>query len=561
MANKILSIEIGSRITRVIETDFKTKNPKIYKSFSFETPKELFEEEEVASTEEFRDRLLEGLKENKIKTKRVIFVLASSRIASRDVVIPKVKENQILTLLHANSAEYFPVDLQQYRLVYRILGEVEEEGEKKYKLMVLAVPHDMIEAYQKLASDCELILGGLDYVGNAATRILIDKVTENLYAAVKIEDDNTIVTIVKEGKIQLQRTFTYGIEEAVEVIQRSERFGENLSFGDALKILWTESFYDKKEDDERNRDLAEDLADTFRAIIGNVSRVINYYSSNNAGAQMDSIILYGMGADVKDLAEALKNELNVPISTDVLQENILRDKADTNPDFYPLSYAVCVGAVIEPMDFRLEQAEKRKKKERRSGEKTSTKKIKLNLTAEGFFKICILVSVLLLLAVIPYHIFLKAEINKMQKETAEKQYLSDLYTQCETAKKECDDIASLYASTETTSEGIGAFILELEKKMPSNISVESFTSDSEGILMDFNVKTKREAAKVIDEMSSFDSIRDVEMQNLEEVRDELGNTTVNCSIFCTYVNGTEDEEGAEETTVEEDVETKNSSNE
>lgn len=561
MANKILSIEIGSRITRVIETDFKTKNPKIYKSFSFETPEELFEEEEVSSTEEFRDRLLEGLKENKIKTKRVIFVLASSRIASRDVVIPKVKENQILTLLHANSAEYFPVDLQQYRLVYRILGEVEEEGEKKYKLMVLAVPHDMIEAYQKLASDCELILGGLDYVGNAATRILIDKVTENLYAAVKIEDDNTIVTIVKEGKIQLQRTFTYGIEEAVEVIQRSERFGENLSFGDALKILWTESFYDKKEDDERNRDLAEDLADTFRAIIGNVSRVINYYSSNNAGAQMDSIILYGMGADVKDLAEALKNELNVPISTDVLQENILRDKADTNPDFYPLSYAVCVGAVIEPMDFRLEQAEKRKKKERRSGEKTSTKKIKLNLTAEGFFKICILVSVLLLLAVIPYHIFLKAEINKMQEETAEKQYLSDLYTQCETAKKECDDIASLYASTETTSEGIGAFILELEKKMPSNISVESFTSDSEGILMDFNVKTKREAAKVIDEMSSFDSIRDVEMQNLEEVQDELGNTTVNCSIFCTYVNGTEDEEGAEETTVEEDVGTLNNSNE
>ena len=86
MANKILSIEIGSRITRVIETDFKTKNPKIYKSFSFETPEELFEEEEVASTEEFRDRLLEGLKENKIKTKRVIFVLASSRIASRDAV-------------------------------------------------------------------------------------------------------------------------------------------------------------------------------------------------------------------------------------------------------------------------------------------------------------------------------------------------------------------------------------------------------------------------------------------------------------------------------------------
>lgn len=553
MANKILSIEIGSQVTNVIETDFKVKNPKIYKSFSFETPEEMFKEETVDG-ETFKERLYEGLKENKIKTRRAIFVLASSRIASRDVVIPLVKENQILSLLYANSAEYFPVDLQQYQLVYRILGEVEEEGQKKHKLMVLAVPHDMISTYQKLASDCELTLDGLDYVGNAATQVLTDKISNNLYAAVKIEDDNTLVTIIRDRKIQLQRNFSYGIEDAVNVIQRAGSFGENLSFMQALRILCSESFCDKKEQDDKARDLAEDLEEAFRAIIGNVARVIKFYSSNNASVEMENVVLYGMGADVQDLEKALQEELNDPITSEPLRRMIIQEKSDLNKDFRPLTYVACAGAVMDPMDFRLEEEEKKKKKEKKKqGKKSGTKKLNVSLSAKGFFKICIAVAVVLLIAVIPYHIFLKVEINNLQKDKANKQYLADLYADYEASQKECDDIESLYKSTETVSEGVGAFIQEMEKQMPSSIRITSFTSNGEGVVLDFSVNTKREAAKVIEQISNFDSISSVQVQSLEEIRDELGTSEVRCMISGSYVGGSLNGEGANETTVEEDI--------
>ena len=64
--------------------------------------------------------------------------------------------------MYANSAEYFPVDLEKYQLSYRLLDEVEEEGEQKYKLMVLAVPNEMIDAYKSLAKVCLLTLVDLD---------------------------------------------------------------------------------------------------------------------------------------------------------------------------------------------------------------------------------------------------------------------------------------------------------------------------------------------------------------------------------------------------------------
>ena len=66
MANRVLCIEIGNRMTHVVETDFKVKEPKIYKSFSFQTPDNLFKEETLADVLPFKERLDAGLEEHKI---------------------------------------------------------------------------------------------------------------------------------------------------------------------------------------------------------------------------------------------------------------------------------------------------------------------------------------------------------------------------------------------------------------------------------------------------------------------------------------------------------------
>ena len=60
MANRVLCIEIGNRMTHVVETDFKVKEPKIYKSFSFQTPDNLFKEETLADVLPFKERLDAG---------------------------------------------------------------------------------------------------------------------------------------------------------------------------------------------------------------------------------------------------------------------------------------------------------------------------------------------------------------------------------------------------------------------------------------------------------------------------------------------------------------------
>lgn len=540
MANRVLCIEIGNRMTHVVETDFKVKEPKIYKSFSFQTPDNLFKEETLADVLPFKERLDAGLEEHKIKTRKAVFVLASSRIASRDVVIPHVKENRIRTLLYANSAEYFPVDLEKYQLSYRLLDEVEEEGEQKYKLMVLAVPNEMIDAYKSLAKVCLLTLVDLDYIGNAATQLLEKNIKNDLYAAVRLEEDTTMITIVRENKIELQRTFPYGIADVIQAVQKSGHFGEDIDFYETLEKMRKENVLSLEEEE-----IQEDITEGFRAITGNVSRVMNFYSSNHAGAEMENIVLYGTGADICGMEQYLSDELSIPVSGESLREALPQEKGNTG-DYYPLMYLTCVGAAVNPMKFRLEDEKEvaEKKKEHKQ----------IHIEPKNFFGICVVVSLVLLLAVVPYYGYLKMGVYKLQKERSEKQYLADEYKEYNQAKTEYEKIENLYQETTTTSEGIGDFIDELEKNMPSDILVRSITSNSESVTMDIRVSSKREAAKVVDELSDFESISDVQVESLEETKSETNQSYVDFMVVCTYVGGTADGDAQNETTMSEDVE-------
>ena len=540
MANRVLCIEIGNRMTHVVETDFKVKETKIYKSFSFQTPDNLFKEETLADVLPFKERLDAGLEEHKIKTRKAVFVLASSRIASRDVVIPHVKENRIRTLLYANSAEYFPVDLEKYQLSYRLLDEVEEEGEQKYKLMVLAVPNEMIDAYKSLAKVCLLTLVDLDYIGNAATQLLEKNIKNDLYAAVRLEEDTTMITIVRENKIELQRTFPYGIADVIQAVQKSGHFGEDIDFYETLEKMRKENVLSLEEEE-----IQEDITEGFRAITGNVSRVMNFYSSNHAGAEMENIVLYGTGADICGMEQYLSDELSIPVSGESLREALPQEKGNTG-DYYPLMYLTCVGAAVNPMKFRLEDEKEvaEKKKEHKQ----------IHIEPKNFFGICVVVSLVLLLAVVPYYGYLKMGVHKLQKERSEKQYLADEYKEYNQAKTEYEKIENLYQETTTTSEGIGDFIDELEKNMPSDILVRSITSNSESVTMDIRVSSKREAAKVVDELSDFESISDVQVESLEETKSETNQSYVDFMVVCTYVGGTADGDAQNETTMSEDVE-------
>lgn len=542
---KILSIEIGVDVTHVLEMDYRVKNPKVYRSFSFQTPVGVIGEAGVRKSEEFRTALHKLLDANKIKTRKTLFVVNSGKIASREVLIPMIKENRIKDFLNTNSADFFPVDLSRYQLVYRNEGVVQQDTVKKRKLYVFAVPGDLVQSYEELADFCSLELTALDYVGNSIFQMMHKAVGNNICCSVKLDDNATMITIIDQGMVVLQRTVFYGFEEVEKVVVDSGLFPKE-QYPAAMDILQQTDCLDANQaapEDAMNAMRAE-AVEALRPMIGNIRRVLDYYQSRNNGAEVKECFLIGNGAYIKGLDRLMSPELNLPVH---LQEKDVLNGFRTSGGRLDAMYEACYGAAIQPLDFVFGSAQTAKIiEEKKKRELFAAKLIGL---------LCVACAVILLALSGVQRIALSHELNNLNKQKDELEYIQDIYNAYVDTKSQYDDVTKMNGKTETVSDALADAIEEMEEKFPSGVKVTSLTSNGEGISMDIEVSTKEEAAKILQNLATFDAFRSVTTNGITESTDENGKITVTFSVMCTYVNGTADDSIDTETTPEEDVET------
>ncbi len=542
---KILSIEIGVDVTHVLEMDYRVKNPKVYRSFSFQTPVGVIGEAGVRKSEEFRTALHKLLDANKIKTRKTLFVVNSGKIASREVLIPMIKENRIKDFLNTNSADFFPVDLSRYQLVYRNEGVVQQDTVKKRKLYVFAVPGDLVQSYEELADFCSLELTALDYVGNSIFQMMHKAVGNNICCSVKLDNNATMITIINQGMVVLQRTVFYGFEEVEKVVVDSGLFPKE-QYPAAMDILQQTDCLNANQaapEDAINAMRAE-AVEALRPMIGNIRRVLDYYQSRNNGAEVKECFLIGNGAYIKGLDRLMSLELNLPVH---LQEKDVLNGFRTSGGRLDAMYEACYGAAIQPLDFVFGSAQTAKIiEEKKKRELFAAKLIGL---------LCVACAVILLALSGVQRIALSHELNNLNKQKDELEYIQDIYNAYVDTKSQYDDVTKMNGKTETVSDALADAIEEMEEKFPSGVKVTSLTSNGEGISMDIEVSTKEEAAKILQNLATFDAFRSVTTNGITESTDENGKITVTFSVMCTYVNGTADDSIDTETTPEEDVET------
>lgn len=542
---KILSIEIGVDVTHVLEMDYRVKNPKVYRSFSFQTPVGVIGEAGVRKSEEFRTALHKLLDANKIKTRKTLFVVNSGKIASREVLIPMIKENRIKDFLNTNSADFFPVDLSRYQLVYRNEGVVQQDTVKKRKLYVFAVPGDLVQSYEELADFCSLELTALDYVGNSIFQMMHKAVGNNICCSVKLDNNATMITIINQGMVVLQRTVFYGFEEVEKVVVDSGLFPKE-QYPAAMDVLQQTDCLDANQaapEDAMNAMRAE-AVEALRPMIGNIRRVLDYYQSRNNGAEVKECFLIGNGAYIKGLDRLMSMELNLPVH---LQEKDVLNGFRTSGGRLDAMYEACYGAAIQPLDFVFGSAQTAKIIEE--------KKKRELLAAKLIGLLCVACAVILLALSGVQRIALSHELNTLNKQKDELKYIQDIYNAYVDTKSQYDDVTKMNGKTETVSDALADAIEEMEEKFPSGVKVTSLTSNGEGISMDIEVSTKEEAAKILQNLATFDAFRSVTTNGITESTDENGKITVTFSVMCTYVNGTADDSIDTETTPEEDVET------
>lgn len=555
MNNRVLSIEIGNSFTKICEIDYKVKKPKVYKVLTVETPEGVVVDGMLQPTQEYADHLVNALGTNGIRTKRVIFTISSTRVASREVQIPNVKANKIEALVKTNANDYFPVDLTQYEIGHYLAGGLTEEG--KLRVMALAVPKALLDSYYQLAQMCGWEVECFDYSSNSLYQILRDEKSEKVTMMIKIDENSTIVTVLSAGKVLLQRTVAYGVQDAIETMIASgayavsdptsavERFQKKTCLNRVLHQgdkLWEENAGRWEDEDAGNAEVTaarQKITSSLEPLIVGVSRVIDFYDSRNSNTPIERTYVTGLGGSFSGMSKLFTNCLERKVHTlSDMDDKIGMSKAIRSTR--PAAYISCLGAVLAPVGLIDKSQQKGKGMTVVSG--TNYTFVSVAVLVLG-----VILSIAMAVTSLTRYFGTVAENVALQARVEELQPAQTVYNEYLSAAAQYDKYEYLYAYTETPNENLVEFINELEQILPDSFWTNSFSSDDTGISMTVTVAGKPAAAETIKNIRNMKSMEEVTVSGITDNTDEAGNSTVTFSISGTYKELTDETEENGET--------------
>lgn len=518
MATKVLGIEIGERLVKVCETNMGPGVRKVSACLMFQTPPNAVADGEIRDPEALMTALKENLNRNGIKNRKVVFTISSGRIAIREVTIPPVKENKIKAVVEANAPEYFPVDMSNYHITYSLQERKTTGEDAGCRLLVMAAPIAILEGYFRLAVLMGFSVQAVDYGGNSQFRLLETFHTDGVTMYVDINGTYSITTVLKKNKLLMQRTFPSGVDDFVLAYMSGTDKDES-DYLATLKELSSDYF----TPEGRETLLLDDLNENLSRLVGNITRIADYFNSSNWETPIERLVLTGVGASVTGLKDAVveASGINVSVMTKLDKVSAPNDLAAVLPQ-----YISCLGCSVSPVDFIPERFSKAKTKEAKNKESASL----------GVTVLAACVAGALALSAYSYLNYSLAAGGKktIEKQISDLSYAENLYNNYQSYNKYKSDLSVLENAIKSPNDNLKNFIDELEQKMPSEVTIMSASCTKDGINMNISVTSKTAAAKTIQQLRSFKSIKDIVVGQITEAINEIGLKSVTFSVECKY---------------------------
>ncbi len=529
--NKVLTIDITNESITITEvTPSQKKTSQVHNAIIFETPEDSYEDGFIRDKERIAEAIKSQLSANGITNKNVIFVLTSTKIVNREVLVPFVKENKIKGIINANSSEYFPVNIEDYVVSHSVLETVtDEEGNKQLRVLAVAAPQNMVRTYYEVAQLAGLKVVALDYIGNAMLQLIKTQTSENMTTMViQLGSESTVLNIVKGETLLLQRTIPYGTNVVVNEVMDAK----GVDATTAMTLLQNERLITVDFDDNS-------ITGSFRYLINNIGRVMDFFASKNPDKPIDDVFLTGDGALIKGIDGLFKVQLNV--STRVM-DSLFNIKFDPKIDlkiYNPVYLMVPIGASFAPMGFSITEGSAA------AGAKTG------GINSTPFVIAFLIIAVLVAGGVTAYSYIAKnnaqSDLDQINKNIESIKDIEDIVTAYEEAESIYVDAMSMYSYTANLNENVLDFILALEEYMPKDADVTSFSSDASGVSISGTASSYDDVAALAINLKEIECIDNSFISTIsEEVDDESGDVTYNFALTCIYVNPLETDAEAEE---------------
>ncbi len=506
MAKKVISIEAGVWLTKVGLVDYKKTSPKIYKAFTFRTPEHAVEDGYIRDKESFANTLINELAKHEIKERTAVFTLASSKIVTREIEIPPVKENKVESIIKLQINDYFPMDVSDYVISHSKMGDIEKDGRKLTKYMLVAVPNSILSNYYSFSEYAGIKIETFDYIGNGAVQLLKSSRQSN-FIAVQLEEQSTVITIVQDDKIKFQRVTPYGFENTLSSLLDYDIFGVNDEYEAYQYLMKNELAYRMPKIDNADEgrvaaleSAVEDVRDSISYYLNVVNTALDYYQNQLGGRIKGEVCLIDDGFRLAGIKKMFENEISLPIHS--LDYSTFVDIKNNKalPGDEPVStvgFLSIAGATINPIDVKSKEIE-----EERSRSKGMH-------TAYVALAACVFISVVLILSSSIRQFLAVSHQKELDEEISKMSYIEEVYNENKKARESEQKYETVDASTSTNNEKFLQLLGECESSLPKGSKVRSLQIQGDSISMNI-ISTKRiQAERLLMNLKQVELIKNV----------------------------------------------------
>ena len=497
MANKVLAIYVGNDAIRIAEMQ-RNNNKTVILSNAAEiaTPDNSVNDGYLVDITAISEAIRQAVFGRGFTAKEVIFTVQSKKIASKDIEIPYVKQKKKLQgILQANSNEYFPMsNANDYSFAFSVLEEFNSEDGRKCRVSAVAAPNDLIRCYHELAKELKYTVKAVDYFGNSIIQLLQMQMTEGRVDMVlQVEKDATYVNVMRGKTLVLQRSVPYGKNAVINALMDVKKISEK----DAKTLLSNETLLDQHV-------TADEYAQTVQYLVSGIGRVVEYHRTKNVNDTLQGIRIFGEGSAIAGIEKILERELGAPVQHfETLTGVTIKGQASLTAEEV-LRYLPNIGAVIEPMNLETVGED--------SGRSAAN--------SQQVFTILVILLVIDILVMGSWfgmtlfkYLGAKAQQVFLEQQIEAIADIEQIAKDYEYAQAQHNVLVEFDDSTYSDNEYLLQFILDLEKKMPT----ESYINDVKAIDGDveFTVETgwhdwtKNEVADVICEIGNLDYVQEL----------------------------------------------------
>jgi type IV pilus assembly protein PilM len=304
-----IGVDIGATAVRAAQ--LRLDPPTLVRVAQVRLPEGAVQGGEVRDGNAVAAALTELWQLGRFKSRQVHLGIGNQRVVVREVTLPWLPDKELRESLPFQVQEYVPIPIDEAVLDYHVLEELEQDGRRMVRLLLVAAARSMILALVEAVDVAKLVPVGIDVVPFAIVRSVGDVdgmgLSEEIgdEAIVNIGADVTSIVVHTRGSPRFVRMLPSGGQDMSGAIATalpvSPEDAERLKRGETVGS------------EEVRTQAAAIVGSRTNAFIDEVRSSLDFYTAQSPGSRIIRVVLTGGGSLLSGLQEEMASQMKCEV--------------------------------------------------------------------------------------------------------------------------------------------------------------------------------------------------------------------------------------------------------